>query len=162
MRAPISALPDGAGPVSTAGEWAAEGQIWAADAASSVTNLDVPSAAPSCAGIRLPIHRQRIGKRIGKGSLSLSHRHSLSALASQPPTPIVPQCVGGWEVKGWWWDREREEKNRRKKTKVQKQKRKKMKRKKRKNKNKRQRRSEISDRKSKGKPAENVGVDGRK
>ncbi|WP_166805707.1 hypothetical protein [Cryobacterium ruanii] len=54
---------------------------------------------------------------MGRGSLSLSHRRPLAALASQPPTPIVPQCVGGWEVKGWWWDREREEKGRRKKQK---------------------------------------------
>ncbi|TFC79396.1 hypothetical protein E3O45_03705 [Cryobacterium sp. TMS1-20-1] len=93
------------------------------------------------AGIRLPIHRQRIGKRIGEGSLSLSHRHPLAALASQPPTPIVPQCVGGWEVKGWWWDREREEKSRRK-NRSTKTKRKKLKRKKRENKKRRQRRSE--------------------
>ncbi|WP_158251806.1 hypothetical protein [Cryobacterium sp. M15] len=99
---------------------------------------------------------------MGAGSLSLSHRRPLAALASQPPTPIVPQCVGGWEVKGWWWDREREEKSRRKKQKYKNKKNKKLRRKKRENKKRRQRRSEKSDRKSQGKPAENVGVDGRK
>ncbi|WP_158252851.1 hypothetical protein [Cryobacterium sp. N21] len=80
-------------------------------------------------GIRLPMHRQRIGKRLGAGSLSLSHRRPLAALASQPPTPIVPQCVGGWEVKGGGGTG-KEKKKVEEKTEVQKQKKRKLKRKK--------------------------------
>jgi hypothetical protein len=71
------------------------------DRARSVTGLP----------IRLPIHRERIGKRNKMGGFFPVPLSFSSRLASQPPT-LRKLLMGGWEVKERQWDREEKEKDR--------------------------------------------------